>query len=122
MHKNMKFYLCLELPSMGTGESTSLPNIACAAPCNSAMAFSNVITKVSQNIDKNEERAQESEMKDKFSVEWKRVQNLSYMFNICKKLVPLLCLEKVMNRNVNQFLENRFPLSLIVCSFGYSFF
>ena len=58
---------------MGTFESTSMPNIACVAPCNSAMAFSNVITKVSQNIDRNEERAQESEMKDKFSVEWKQV-------------------------------------------------
>ena len=58
---------------MGNLESTSLPNIACVAPCNSAMAFSNVITKVSQNIDRNEERAQESEMKDKFSVEWKQV-------------------------------------------------
>ena len=67
---------------MGTGESTSLPNIACVAPCNSAMAFSNVITKVSQNIDKNEERAQESEMKDKFSVEWKQVQNLLHILNI----------------------------------------
>lgn len=58
---------------MGNLESTSLPNIACVTPCNSAMAFSNVITKVSQNIDRNEERAQESEMKDKFSVEWKQV-------------------------------------------------
>ena len=58
---------------MANMESTSLPNISCGAPCNSAMAFNNVITKVSQNIDRNEERAQESEMKDKFSVEWKQV-------------------------------------------------
>ena len=71
---------------MGTAESTSLPNIACVAPCNSAMAFSNVITKVSQNIDKNEERAQESEMKDKFSVEWKQVQNLLFVLNILKEI------------------------------------
>ena len=71
---------------MGTAESTSLPNIACVAPCNSAMAFSNVITKVSQNIDKNEERAQESEMKDKFSVEWKQVQNLLFILNILKEI------------------------------------
>ena len=63
----------VDIPSMGNLESTSLPNIACVAPCNSAMAFSNVITKVSQNIDRNEERAQDSEMKDKFSVEWKQV-------------------------------------------------
>ena len=59
------------------------------------MAFSNVITKVSQNIDKNEERAQESEMKDKFSVEWKQVQNLSYMLNIWKETC-----EKVVNINI----------------------
>ena len=58
---------------MATLESTSLPNIACVTSCNSAMAFSNVISKVSQNIDRNEERAQESELKDTFAIEWKQV-------------------------------------------------
>ena len=63
---------------MATLESTSLPNIACVPSCNSGMAFSNVMCKVSQNIDRNEERAQESELKDKFSVEWKQVQSLGF--------------------------------------------
>ena len=65
---------------MATLESTSLPNIATcnSATCNSAMAISNVITKVSQDIDRNEERAQESELKDTFAIEWKQVQSLQF--------------------------------------------
>ena len=74
---------------MATLDTTSLPNIACVS-CNgngntgnSATAFSNVIYKVSQNIDRNEERAQESELKDKFSVEWKQVRKrISYKSSI----------------------------------------
>ena len=67
-----------ELPPMATLESTSLPNIACVPTCNSATAFSNVISKVSQNIDRNEERAQESELKDCYSIEWKQVHSLRF--------------------------------------------
>ena len=47
-------FLLKEMPSMATLDSTSLPNVACVTSCNSAMAFSNVICKVEQNIDRNE--------------------------------------------------------------------
>ena len=102
---------------MGNLESTSLPNIACVAPCNSAMAFSNVITKVSQNIDRNEERAQDSEMKDKFSVEWKQVY-LRFIIITYQKIniqilmtIFLICL---------MILYHRYPWLLTDCCFGFS--
>ena len=61
---------------MDTLVTTSCPNIACKSSCNSTMAFSNVMCKVSQTIDRNEERATDSELKDKFSIEWKQVITL----------------------------------------------
>ena len=47
------------------------------------------MTKVSQNIDRNEDRAQESEVKERFSIEWKQVyKKLPSKRNVPTKLKP----------------------------------
>ena len=47
------------------------------------------MTKVSQNIDRNEDRAQESEVKERFSIEWKQVhKTLPSKRNVSTKLRP----------------------------------
>ena len=80
---------------MTTLETTSLPNISCShhgscgVSCNPSSLFSNVMTKVSQNIDRNEDRAQESEVKERFSIEWKQVhKTLLSKNNVSTKLKP----------------------------------
>ena len=47
------------------------------------------MTKVSQNIDRNEDRAQESEVKERFSIEWMQVQKTFLSKpNVSTKLKP----------------------------------